>query len=248
MTNSDLENSIVVVTGGGSGIGRACCELLSSRGATVVVADLSLSTAQQVSNSLPKSEAYAIDVSNDDDVRSMFADVLDRFGRLDIAVNNAGIGVPEKLNVADVSLEAWREIMAINLDGVFHCMRWEIKAMLASGGGSIVNMASVMGSVAIPGASPYIAAKHAVVGLTRAAAAEYAFQGIRVNAVGPAFIDTPLLAYQSAEARAKTEKAHPMNRLGTAMEIAEVVAFLASPASSFVTGAYYLADGGYTAI
>ena len=244
----DLAGKVALVTGGASGIGLASALLLGRRGATVVIADIDQNSAERSARLGGEMVAVHVDVADPDSAERMITAVIDRYGGLDIAVNNAGVGAPDKYDTAATPVAVWNRVTATNLDGVFHCMRAEIPAMLASGGGSIINMASVMGSVGTRGAAAYVAAKHGVVGLTRAAAAEYATRAIRVNAVGPGFIDTPLIDYQDEATRSRISAAHPIGRVGTAEEIAEVVAFLASPASSFVTGAYYLADGGYTAV
>ncbi|SDG18990.1 SDR family NAD(P)-dependent oxidoreductase [Klenkia brasiliensis] len=248
MTGTEREGRVGLVTGGASGIGAACAGQLARAGVRVVVADLRLDAARATAATVD-GVAVQVDVSQPDSVGSMVAHVRDRFGRLDIAVNNAGVGVPSKKRIADMSDDDWHTVTAVNLDGVFHCLRAELPLMLrAPSGGSIVNVASVMGAVGTIGGAAYVAAKHAVVGLTRTAALEYAADGIRVNAVGPGFVDTPLLGHQDAALRERTAAAHPVGRLATAEEIAAVVCFLASPASSFVTGAFYLADGGYTAV
>lgn len=245
--SKDLEGKVAVVTGGGSGIGAACVRLFVERGAKVVVADLKQEAAERVAGELGDSAvAVATDVSDAASCEAMVKVATDTFGRLDVAVNNAGIAGAQA-DVGEYPVDSWRQVLGVHLDGAFYCMRAELPAMLRAGGGSIVNMASILGSVGWPQAAAYVSAKHGIVGLTRAAAIEYAARGIRVNAVGPGFIDTPLLAALDDEARAGLTALHPLGRLGRSEEVAELVAFLASDRSSNTTGAYYTTDGGYTA-
>lgn len=246
-----LKNKIALITGAGSGIGEATALLFASNGATVVLADMDTAGADrvlaQVEREGGKGSVVKTDVSEHVECERLVSEVLERFGRLDIAVNNAGIGGPAAA-VGDYPIEGWDQVIAINLSGVFYGMRYQIPAMLKTGGGSIVNIASILGKVGFPMSSAYASAKHGVVGLTENAALEYATQGIRVNAVGPGFIKTPLLDKNLSEEQMKGMAAmHPMQRLGTAREVAELILWLASDRSSFVTGSYYNVDGGYLA-
>jgi len=246
-----LKKKIALVTGAGSGIGEAVALLFAKNGASVVLADMDVEGADRVLDGIKKDGGKGLvvttDVSDPDQMKHLVEATTSAFGGLHIAVNNAGIGGPAAL-VGDYPIEGWDKVIAINLSGVFYGMRYQIPAMLKSGGGSIVNMASILGKVGFPMSSAYASAKHGVIGLTETAACEYATQGIRVNAVGPGFIRTPLLDKNLSEEQLIGIAAmHPMQRLGTAQEVAELVLWLASDKASFVTGSYYNVDGGYLA-
>jgi NAD(P)-dependent dehydrogenase (short-subunit alcohol dehydrogenase family) len=245
--DQELAGKVAIVTGGGSGIGEATAVLLAARGAKVVVADLDTTAADRVVEAIGEAAfPVAVDVSNPSGCEDMVRSAVQRFGRLDIAVNNAGIGGPQELT-GEYPLDGWSQVIAINLSGVFYSMRAEIPAMLATGGGAIVNMASILGSVGFARSVAYVAAKHGVVGMTKTTAIEYAQQGIRVNSIGPGFINTPLLAAADQAVIAGVSALHPVGRLGRAEEVAELAAFLVSDRASNTTGSYLLTDGGYTA-
>ena len=248
--NSAFENKVAFVTGAGSGIGEAAAKAFAHESASVAVSDIDLDAAERVASEITgkggKATAYKLDVSDDAAVALVLAQVEKDFGALHIAHNNAGIG-GEIAPIPDHSNDSWRKVMSVNLDGVFYCMKHEIPLMKKSGYGAIINMSSIMGAVAFANSSAYIASKHAIVGLTKAAAIECAVDGIRVNSVGPSVIKTPILDVLPQEDLAGIAARHPVNRLGTCEEVAALILFLASPAASFVTGSYYAVDGGYLA-
>lgn len=241
-----FSGKVAVVTGGASGIGEAIARRLSANGAKVVVADFNGDGASKVAGSLKDALAFELDVANAQAVQRLVARAVDAFGGLHLAVNNAGIGGPSHAT-ADYPIEDWRHVIDVNLHSVFYGMKYQIPAILASGGGAIVNMSSILGSVGWPGSIPYVAAKHALVGMTKTAALEYADKGVRINAVGPAFIDTPLLSGLDRKTYDGLKALHPAGRLGTAEEVAALACFLLSDDASFITGSYHLVDGGYTA-
>jgi NAD(P)-dependent dehydrogenase (short-subunit alcohol dehydrogenase family) len=194
-------------------------------------------------------QAHAIeaDVADPAAAERLVEFAVETGGGLHLAVNNAGIGGPNE-KVADYPLDGWRKVIDINLNGVFYGMKYQIAAMMASGGGAIVNVSSILGSVGWAGASAYVTAKHGLVGLTKTAAIEYAEAGVRINAIGPAYIDTPLLSKNlDEETLGQLAGLHPIGRLGTSEEVSALTCFLLSDRASFITGSYHLVDGGYTA-
>lgn len=252
-----LDGRAAVVTGAASGIGRACALDLARAGARVVVSDLERAaeggdeTVRLVREAGGEARFVACDVSDGADVLRLVEATVAAFGRLDALVSNAGVG-GALAPAADYTEEEWDRVIGVNLRGVWLCMKHAIPVMLEQGGGAIVNVASILGHVGFAGAPAYVAAKHGVVGLTKAAAADYAQRGVRVNAVCPAFIVTPMIERagltEDPEVRRAIEARHPINRLGQPEEVAGLVTWLCTDAASFVTGASYLVDGGYTAV
>ena len=240
----DFAGKVAIVTGGASGIGAAIVRDLAARGAKVVVADFNSDGAGQIAGEVG-ARAFTVDVADAAQVKAMVDFAMREFGRLDLAVNNAGVA-GANAPIAETALDDWHRVIDINLHGVFYGMRYQIPAMLESGGGAIVNMSSILGSVGWQGAVGYVAAKHALLGMTKTAALEYAAMGVRVNAVGPAFIATPLIEQALDEAGHEAVVAlHPAGRLGTAEEVAALTNFLLSDAASFVNGSYHPVDGGF---
>ncbi|GAB4016161.1 SDR family oxidoreductase [Spirosoma koreense] len=247
----DLLGKTALITGAASGIGKATALLYGQHGASVMVSDINETAGQLVVDQLVAegSEArfFRADVGDPEQCRQLVQQTVAAFGRLDIAFNNAGIG-GELNQTADYSVAGWQQIINVNLNSVFYCLKYELEVMLSqSTPGAIVNMASILGQVGTAQSPGYVAAKHGVVGLTQTAAIEYAEQNIRINAVGPAYIDTPLLGVLPNEVKEQLVGLHPIGRLGRSEEVAELVVWLSSEKASFVTGSYYPIDGGYLA-
>jgi NAD(P)-dependent dehydrogenase (short-subunit alcohol dehydrogenase family) len=248
-----LENKVALVTGAGSGIGRASSLILAREGAKMVVSDIDASGAEETLSLIKERGGDGVfvhaDVSKSNDVQELISRAVSTYGRLDCAYNNAGIEGYMSGRLHEYPEETWDRLVDINIKGVWLCLKYEIPQMLEQGGGAIVNTASVAGLVGARRLSAYIASKHAVVGLTKAAALEYAQDGIRVNAVCPGTIDTPMLDRLIAGWKTDEDMntRQPIGRLGTPAEIAETVAWLCSDAASLVTGIAMAVDGGQTA-
>ena len=247
----DFDDKTAIVTGAASGIGAAIAHDLARYGARVVLADMDdagmSAVAEQIMASGGTAYTHKTDTSVAADVEGLVAFAVAQTGGLHLLVNNAGIGGPA-YPVGEYPLDGWQQVIDVNLTGVFHGMRFGLPEMVKAGGGAIVNVASILGSVGFGTAGAYVAAKHGVVGLTKVAAIEYAKAGVRVNAVGPGFIATPLLEKNLDEAALDGIAAlHPVGRLGEAAEVSALTCFLLSDQASFITGSYHLVDGGYTA-
>ena len=248
-----FEGKVVLVTGGGSGIGRATSLAFASEGARVVVDDIRVDGGEETVRLIKTASGEAIfvkaDVSKAAEVEAMVQKALDTYGRIDCAFNNAGVGEPLK-RVSKTTEDNWDRVMATNLKGVYLCMKYELAHMLKQGRGAIVNTASLAGLKGLSGQAAYVASKHAVVGLTKSAAVEYATLGIRINAVCPGVIDTPLIAPNMKD-RPHVQKAYidmePIGRLGKPEEIASAVLWLCSDEASFVVGSVFSVDGGVVA-
>lgn len=245
-----FSGKVALVTGAASGIGEATALLYAQHGAKVVVSDMNEEGGNATVAKIKEQGGDAIfvkaNVANAAECEQLVKTTVEKYGRLDAACNNAGIG-GEINNIADMSIDGWHKIINVNLDSVFYCMKYEITQMLKQGGGSIVNMSSILGTVGFASSAGYVAAKHGMVGLTKNAAIEYSAKGIRINAVAPGFIETPLLSALDEQTKGFLVQLHPIGRLGQPEEVAELVIWLTSDKSSFVTGGYYPVDGAYLA-
>jgi NAD(P)-dependent dehydrogenase (short-subunit alcohol dehydrogenase family) len=247
-----LENKVALVTGGTSGIGKATAIAMGVAGAKVVFSGRREQEGEDTANLIRQAGAECLfvrsDVSSEADVKALIEKIVASYGRLDVVFNNAGIDSPMK-PLHEQSVEDFDKLMAINVRGLFLCMKYQIQQMLTQGSGAIVNNSSMGGIIGFAGVSPYIASKHAVMGLTRSAALDYAKQGIRINAVNPGFIATEMMNRATTTGVTLEQFASmvPMGRLGQSEEIAATVVFLCSDAASYITGQSLLVDGGYTA-
>ena len=250
-----MKNKVAIVTGAAAGIGKATAVALARRGARVVISDIDEKKLKDLAASTDEFEGKALfsvpaDISKPKDVQNLIHQTVQKFGRLDIAVNNAGIEGARKSTV-DYSIEDWDRVMNVNLRGQWLCMKYEISEMVKNKAGSIVNVSSILGRVGFMDAPAYTAAKHGLIGLTKAAALDYAGQGIRINAVCPGFIVTPMLERAGITSDAGTRRQvtalHPVGRMGEAREVAEAIVWLASDEASFVTADSLMVDGGYIA-
>ncbi len=253
MANQSFKNKVVFITGGASGIGRAAALAFAREGASVVIADVMSDRAGETAHMIEARGARPLvlpcDVSSDRDVRTAIAKTFETFGRLDCAFNNAGIE-GEQATTQMCSEQNWDRVMSVDLKGVWLCMKHQIPLMLKQGRGAIVNCSSVAGLVGFPGIPAYVAAKHGIVGLTKTAALELASTGVRVNAVCPGVIQTPMIdrfVHGEAQLRQQLLAGEPVGRVGTPEEVADTVVWLCSDAASFITGASLAIDGGWVA-
>jgi NAD(P)-dependent dehydrogenase (short-subunit alcohol dehydrogenase family) len=250
-TRTDFSDRVALVTGAASGIGRAVARAFAAAGANVFIADIDEEGATETARLCGAPERVLVgrgDVTSAAEVEGLIAQVLERFGRLDCAHDNAGISGAGFNPTADIMVDDWARVLGVDLTGVFLCMKYEIPAMLSNAGGAIVNTASALGLVGIAGQPPYVAAKHGVVGLTKAAALEYSACGVRVNAICPGAIRTPMFEAGAAADPSVVEAieaAHPIGRVGDPQEIASAVLWMCSAEASYMTGHPMVVDGRY---
>lgn len=246
----DFENKVAVITGSTTGIGEVVAEQLHKYGARIVIVSHSAMEAKQKAESLSLQGQQAIgigcDVSQPGQVRQMIDDIIRCFGRLDYAVNNAGITGDHGKNITEQTIDNWDKVIATSLSSVFYCLKYQIPQMIKTGG-SIVNLSAVNGLVGIPGLAPYTVAKHGIIGLTQTAALEFACQGVRINAVAPGYVQTPRMDEFPESIVSGFANSHPMKRMAKMHEVASFILFLLSENSAFCTGGIYPIDGGYLA-
>lgn len=246
----NFQNKVAIITGSTAGIGEAVAEQLHEQGAKVVIVSRSSEQAKQKAKLLSSQGQQALgigcDVSQPGQVQKMMDDVIKYFGRLDYAVNNAGLTGEHGKDITEQTVENWDNVIATSLSGIFYCLKYEIPQMMKSGG-SIVNLSAVNGLVGIPGLAPYTAAKHGIIGLTQTAALEFACKGIRINAVAPGYVQTPRMSEFPENIVRSFTNSHPMKRMAKMQEIADFILFLLSDKSAFCTGGVYPIDGGYLA-
>jgi NAD(P)-dependent dehydrogenase (short-subunit alcohol dehydrogenase family) len=247
----DFTGKVALVTGASTGIGEAIAQELVERGAKVAItarnSERLAATAQRIDPTGKSVFPLVMDARTPESVRRAVKQTLTLCGQLHLLVNNAGITGPHDVPLNQYSIEDWHAVIETDLSGTFNGMKYGLPAIVAAGGGAVVNLSSANGIVGIAGIAPYTAAKHGIIGLTRAAALEFANQGIRINAVGPGYVDTPSMGRLPTQVREKMAASHPMGRMAAREEVAKTVVFLLSTDSSFTTGAFYSIDGGYTA-
>lgn len=247
----EFQNKVALVTGAATGIGEAVVERLYAGGASIALLSRRLATVDSVCKRIDPGKARTIAIEAD--VRDPFTmeeainRTIDRFGKLDIAVNNAGVTGTAGIPLQDIDPEVWREVIDTDITGIFYSMKYEIPAMLTNGSGAIVNLSSANGIVGLPGMAAYTAAKHAVIGLTKSVALELAESNIRVCAVAPGYVATPRIMDSGKEVTDWMASVHPMKRLATREEVADLIAYLLSDRAAFITGSVHSIDGGYTA-
>jgi len=247
------ESKVAIITGAASGIGRDTAFAFSDKGVRVTISDIQEDKLSETARNIEENGGEVLtvnaDVSKEQEVKNLIKQTKDTFGRIDYLCNNAGVG-GELITTADYTTEQWDRVININLRGQWLCMKYAIPVMLTNGGGSIVNVTSILGTVGFENAPAYVAAKHGLEGLTKTAAIEYSAKGIRVNSVAPGFIETPMLDKAGITTDPETKKSiislHPIGRLGKPKEIADTIVWLCSEEASFITGHTLLADGGYT--
>jgi NAD(P)-dependent dehydrogenase (short-subunit alcohol dehydrogenase family) len=250
MMDKCLSGKVALVTGAGSGIGRATALLYALHGARVAVSDIDEAASNRAVAAIKEQggEAFFVkaNVADAEECQAMVARVAETCGRLDVACNNAGVA-GEFTSISQTKIEDWHRVIDVNLNGMFHVLKYELEVMMRQGSGAIVNMASILGMAGFASSGAYVAAKHGVVGLTKTAALECANKGIRVNAVAPGFIDTPFFDGINPRSKQMLERMHPVPRLGQPEEVAELILWLSSEKASFVTGGIYPVDGAYLA-